>query len=34
MSTGAWVMLVVGATLFWGGTAFFVYLAAKGKGFN
>lgn len=34
MSTGAWVMLVVGIVLLWGGTAYFVSIAMKGKGFK
>jgi len=34
MSAGAWVMLVVGIAVFWGGTAYFVSIALKGKGFK
>ncbi|MFY9114906.1 MAG: MetS family NSS transporter small subunit [Dethiobacteria bacterium] len=34
MSAGAWIMLVVGITVFWGGAAYFVSIAMKGKGFD
>ncbi|MBS4021240.1 MAG: MetS family NSS transporter small subunit [Dethiobacter sp.] len=34
MSAGAWVMLFVGAIILWGGTAYFVSIAMKGKGFS
>ncbi len=34
MSTGAWIMLLFGATLLWGGLAFFIayYLKAGRRG--
>lgn len=34
MSTGAWIMLLFGATLLWGGLAFFIiyYLRAGRRG--
>lgn len=34
MSVGAWITLFVGIAVFWGGTAYFVYIAMKGKGFS
>ncbi|HHU29228.1 MAG: MetS family NSS transporter small subunit [Bacillota bacterium] len=34
MSVGAWVMLILGILIFWGGTAFFISIALKGKGFS
>lgn len=33
MSAGAWVMLVIGIIVFWGGTGYFISIAMKGKGF-
>lgn len=34
MSTGAWIMLIIGIVLLWGGTGYFLTIAFKGKGFK
>jgi hypothetical protein len=34
MTTGAWIMLVAGIVILWGGTAYFLSIAFRGKGFK
>jgi len=34
MPVSAWVMLVVGVVLLWGGSLFFIWKAAQGRGFS
>ncbi|NLN06894.1 MAG: MetS family NSS transporter small subunit [Firmicutes bacterium] len=34
MTAGAWIMLFFGILVFWGGAAYFISIALKGKGFS